>query len=270
LSPAQALLDRLAELRAVVEIGDNGRLVIRAVLTAIPKEVVGSVRALKVEIMELIQASASTPASAIPVAAVSNNGITANTNREIIRRAEPKCIPTAPTVSENSGTSTQSKPDVICRTQPDCAPQKSLTAEAPVCLPSRDTTALHNRDIVAPRRLSDEWTAGDCQAFFDERVRILESDCHLPRLNAETKAFECCVVEWQNRNPVCAPPGRCVACNDVERAGVPALLPIGTKGDECAWVHSTLLGNLAQGAPSLRCSRAFDAWDFKSRRSSVS
>ena len=52
MSPAQALLNRLAELGAVVEVADNGRLVIRAVLTTISKEIVASARVLKAEIIE--------------------------------------------------------------------------------------------------------------------------------------------------------------------------------------------------------------------------
>jgi hypothetical protein len=48
-------------------------------------------------------------------------------------------------------------------------------------------------------------SAEDWQVFFGERAGIAEFDGELPRLDAETKAFECCVVEWQNRNPVCSP-----------------------------------------------------------------
>ena len=45
-----------------------------------------------------------------------------------------------------------------------------------------------------------------------ERAGIAEFDGGLPRAEAETRAFECCVVEWLNRNPVCSPPGRCLDC----------------------------------------------------------
>jgi len=233
LSPAQALLNRLAELGAVVEVADNGRLVIRAVLTTISKEIVASARVLKAEIIELIQASATTPASAIAVAAVSNNGATANTNRDIIHQAEPKFIPTAPTVSENGGTSAPSKPDVICRTQTDRASQKFLRAElAPVCPPSRDATALHNRDIVVPLR--HEWSTADWQAHFDERAGIIEFDGDLPRPEAEARAFEYCVL---NRNLVRSAPDRCLACGAADHAH-DALLPFGTETTGHAWLHS--------------------------------
>ena len=46
-----------------------------------------------------------------------------------------------------------------------------------------------------------EWDAEDWQAHFDERAGIAEHDGGLARAGAECQAFECCVVEWQWRNP---------------------------------------------------------------------
>jgi hypothetical protein len=240
LSPAQALLNRFAELGAVVEIGDSGRLVVRAVLTPIPKEVVGSARALKAEIIELIQASAATRAYAIPVAAVSDNGARANTSRDIIRQVEHKFVPT---VSENGDTSAQSKPDVIHRTEQDHLSRQSLKAIPEIQAaypPPRDETVLHKGDSVAPLRpTSDEWTSEDWKAFFDERAGILEFDCKLPRPLAETHAFEGGVVAWLDRNPVDSPPGRCVSCGDGDGLEGPPLLSYQQKGNEPAWLHQT-------------------------------
>src|SRR5262249_33093321 len=50
----------------------------------------------------------------------------------------------------------------------------------------------------APTSDCGGWSAEDWQVFFGERAGIAEFDGELPRLDAETKAFECCIVEWQN------------------------------------------------------------------------
>ena len=54
---------------------------------------------------------------------------------------------------------------------------------------------------------------------------------------AEAQAFECCVVEWLNRNPVCSPPGRCLGCGGGEDTH-DKLLPYGTEQTGHAWLHS--------------------------------
>jgi hypothetical protein len=85
-------------------------------------------------------------------------------------------------------------------------------------------------------RPSSEWTAEDWQAFFDERAGIAEHDRGLPRPVAEARAFECCVVEWLNRNPARGVPGRCLGCGAPEHVGEP-LLPLGTEASH-VWLHS--------------------------------
>jgi hypothetical protein len=52
------------------------------------------------------------------------------------------------------------------------------------------------------------WSREDWQVFFEERAGIAEFDGGLPRLEAEARAFTCCVAEWLNRNPVRSPPDR--------------------------------------------------------------
>jgi hypothetical protein len=61
-------------------------------------------------------------------------------------------------------------------------------------------------------------------------------DGGLPRAEAEARAFACCVVEWLNRNFMCSPPARCLACGGRDHAR-DALLPhgiepIGGTGDQ--------------------------------------
>ena len=76
-----------------------------------------------------------------------------------------------------------------------------------------DALFRHKAEIMAllqPGR--DGWSAEDWQVYFDERAGIAEFDGGLSRAEAEAQAFECCVVEWLNRNPVCSPPGRCLSC----------------------------------------------------------
>src|SRR4051794_21961264 len=50
------------------------------------------------------------------------------------------------------------------------------------------------------------WSSEDWQAFFDERAGIAEFDGGLPSMQAEVQAFNCCVAEWLNHNPVNSPP----------------------------------------------------------------
>ena len=59
-----------------------------------------------------------------------------------------------------------------------------------------------------------------------------------PRKAAEAQAFECCVVEWLNRHPVCSPPGRCLGCGGNENT-YDQLLPYGAEPTGHAWLHSS-------------------------------
>jgi hypothetical protein len=69
--------------------------------------------------------------------------------------------------------------------------------------------ARHKSEIVALLRQGwNGWSREDWQVFFEERAGIAEFDGGLPRLEAEARAFTCCVAEWLNRNPVRSPPDR--------------------------------------------------------------
>jgi len=96
--------------------------------------------------------------------------------------------------------------------------------------------ARHKAKIVELLR-PDSWSASDWLVFFDERAGIAEFDGGLERSAAETRALECCVVEWLNRNPVSSPPGRCLHCDGSEGT-LDELVPFGTEETGHAWLHS--------------------------------
>ncbi len=100
-----------------------------------------------------------------------------------------------------------------------------------------DELFRHKAEIVALLRPGDGWSAEDWQVYFDERAGIAEFESGLSRAEAEAHAFECCVVEWLNRNPVCSPPGRCFGCGRSEDNNDP-LRPYGTEQSDHAWLHS--------------------------------
>jgi hypothetical protein len=101
-----------------------------------------------------------------------------------------------------------------------------------------DALSRHKAEIVALLRPArDGWSAEDWQAYFDERAGIAEFDGGLPRAEAEARAFECCVVEWLNRNPVRSRPSHCLGCGASED-GFDTLLPYGTEQAGHAWLHS--------------------------------
>src|SRR5262249_47167306 len=54
--------------------------------------------------------------------------------------------------------------------------------------------------VALLRPWGDGWLGQGGLAFFDGRARIAEFDGGLPREEAEARAFECCAVEWLNRN----------------------------------------------------------------------
>jgi hypothetical protein len=96
----------------------------------------------------------------------------------------------------------------------------------------------HKAQIIALLRSGvDGWSGEDWRAFFDERAGIAEFDGGLPRVEAEARAFACCVTEWLNRNPVRSTPGRCLSCGEAEH-GQDLLLPFGTQLNGHVWLHS--------------------------------
>lgn len=100
------------------------------------------------------------------------------------------------------------------------------------------TISRYKAEIIALLRPGpDGWSAEDWQVYFDERAGIAEFDGGLTRADAETQAFQCCVVEWLNRNPVCSSPDRCLECGGKENAW-DKILPYGTEPTGHAWLPS--------------------------------
>lgn len=101
-----------------------------------------------------------------------------------------------------------------------------------------DTLSRHKAEIVVLLRPAEHGlSTEDWQVLFDERAGIAEFDGGLPRLEAEARAFACCLVEWLNGNPARSPPGRCLECGGSEHPH-DKLLPFGTEQTGHAWLHS--------------------------------
>ncbi len=103
----------------------------------------------------------------------------------------------------------------------------TLEASAPPPPAMIETLSRHKAEIIALLRpAEDGWSALDWWTFFGERTRT--AAIHgLTGIEAEARAFDCCVVEWLNRNPVRSPPDRCLGCGQTDDLRDP-LLPFGT------------------------------------------
>jgi hypothetical protein len=96
----------------------------------------------------------------------------------------------------------------------------------------------HKAEIVAMLRPGpDGWSAEDWRLFFDKHAAVSKFDSELPRADAEAQAFECCIVEWLNRNPTPSGAGRCAWCGQTEANGA-VVVPYGTEPGTHAWLHT--------------------------------
>jgi hypothetical protein len=101
-----------------------------------------------------------------------------------------------------------------------------------------DALVRRKSEIVAMLRPGpDGWSAEDWRQFFDKRAAFAEFDRGLPRSEAEAQAFECCIVEWLNRNPTPSGAGRCLWCGQPESHGA-VVVPYGTEPGTYAWLHT--------------------------------
>ena len=113
-----------------------------------------------------------------------------------------------------------------------------LDADREPAPPLLETIRRHKVGIVALlTEPENEWTAEDWQAFFDERAGIAEFDDGQNRADAEARAFECCVIEWLNRNPAPSEPGRCAWCGNADSTGC-QVVPFATNEHGHTWLHS--------------------------------
>ena len=127
----------------------------------------------------------------------------------------------------------------------------SAASEPPAAI--LDALSQHKAEIIARLRPGrDGWSAEDWQVYFDERAGIAEFDGGLSRAEAEARAFESCVAEWLNRNPVCSSPGRCLECGGREEKW-DRLLPYGCEPTGHVWLHS----------------RCWEAWHAKRKAEAV-
>lgn len=114
----------------------------------------------------------------------------------------------------------------------------ALTLDAAPDAAVLDLLSRHKAGVMELLRPAhDGWSGEDWLAFFDERVAIAQFDGGLSREQAEVRAFDCCVVEWLNRNPARSPSGRCLGCGGSEHAH-DKLLPFGSEPTGHAWLHS--------------------------------
>ena len=90
-------------------------------------------------------------------------------------------------------------------------------------------------DLLRP--FTNGWSIDDWFVGFDELAGHAEFDDGLSRTEATARAFECCITEWLNRNPVRSPPGQCIGCGQTECSGDP-VVPFGTDTTGHAWLHS--------------------------------
>ena len=115
----------------------------------------------------------------------------------------------------------------------------ALTLEASAAPPPAviESLSRHKAEIIALLRpAEDGWSVLDWLTFCGERA-LMAAAHGLTVTKAEARAFDCCVVEWLNRNPVRSPPSRCLGCGQTEHSHEP-LLPFGTEGSGHAWLHS--------------------------------
>jgi hypothetical protein len=117
---------------------------------------------------------------------------------------------------------------------------EDLVLDAPAAPPDTvlELLARHKPDIAALLQLGrDGWLAEDWRAFFDERAALGECAGGLPRVQAEARAYACCLAEWLNRNPFRSSPDRCLECGMAEDDDN-VLLPFGVEGAGHCWLHS--------------------------------
>tara|TARA_R110000868_G_scaffold43803_8_gene147002 strand:- start:19944 stop:20474 length:531 start_codon:yes stop_codon:yes gene_type:complete len=118
-----------------------------------------------------------------------------------------------------------------------------LEASSPPPESVLDALSRNKVGIVTLLRLAnDGWSSDDWQAFFDERAGIAEFDAGQTPEQAETTAFECCMVEWLDRHLFRTDPGRCAACGEPDRDGH-TVVPYGAESHGHTWLHPACRGD---------------------------
>ena len=125
--------------------------------------------------------------------------------------------------------------DVTELTEPTKAPSVSFISAYSHA--SQDSGTSESDRAGAPQTLpTTQGNAEHWEAFFNERAAIAEHDAGLTHTEAESRAFDCCVVEWMNRNPAESNnPDRCAHCSGT-MAGNEALPFLNGAGGR-VWMH---------------------------------
>jgi hypothetical protein len=122
-----------------------------------------------------------------------------------------------------------------------------LKVRAPLRLPDKLVAELRLQKAEVMAFLQDRKAARtpeDWRALFEERAGIAEHDAGVSRTDAETRAYESCVIEWLWRHPPSASgPERCAHCGqplgEPGRDGVPFLTGDGGH----IWLHDGCHGD---------------------------
>ena len=114
-----------------------------------------------------------------------------------------------------------------------------VTAQSSANVAKLASVAGPNPQIKLERFLEGNpgpWDETCWLAFYEERAAIAEFDGGLSKDEAENRAFQCCIIEWQNRNYVQSSPERCLECGEGEKPSKP-LVAYGTESSGHAWLH---------------------------------
>ena len=90
-----------------------------------------------------------------------------------------------------------------------------IRVSAPRPLPDRLVDALRRRkgEVLAYlARVGDAWGADEWRDWITERGAILEHDAGLSRSEADRRAYQHAIIEWQNRNPPLVDSRVCAGC----------------------------------------------------------
>lgn len=141
---------------------------------------------------------------------------------------------------------------------------------AATCQPPQhviEALSSHKAEIIALLQQVDTgWSPEDWKAYFDERAGIAEFDGGQSCRQAEATAFECCVVEFMNRNRGPSDPAFCAWCGKQGDAGH-VIVPFGIQGSHHTWLHPECWIDWHQ-ARRAQAKKALEALGIKSRRES--
>jgi hypothetical protein len=113
-----------------------------------------------------------------------------------------------------------------------------LEASAPPPDAVLEALSQHKADVVRILHSAKDQSSPEYwQILFHQRAAFAEFHGGLSRSVAQAQAFECCVVEWLNRNPTPSGAGRCLRCSQPESHGA-VVVPYGAEPGTHAWLHT--------------------------------